>query len=134
VERTVVTLIEVIVVLVILAILAAIAIPALTGYINKANSRAVISEARTVGVALQAAASDGYANNYTAGSGSYTDPAYTGAGAPTTTFGGIVNELSGATIAGTYGAITYEGAKLKTFDYFKDGYTVEYRNGKYTVK
>jgi prepilin-type N-terminal cleavage/methylation domain-containing protein len=54
------TLIEVIVVLVILAILAAIAIPALTGYIDKANQRAAISQAAVVRTALQAIASDSY--------------------------------------------------------------------------
>jgi prepilin-type N-terminal cleavage/methylation domain-containing protein len=47
------TLVEVIVVLVILAILAAIGIPALTGYISDANDRALLSEARTVAMALQ---------------------------------------------------------------------------------
>lgn len=47
------TLVEVIVVLVILAILAAISIPALTGYIDQANERAAISEAKTIHTALQ---------------------------------------------------------------------------------
>lgn len=47
------TLVEVIVVLVILAILAAIAIPALTGYIDDANDRALISEGRNIEIALQ---------------------------------------------------------------------------------
>jgi prepilin-type N-terminal cleavage/methylation domain-containing protein len=41
------TLVEVIVVLVILAILAAIAIPALTGYIDKAQDKQYIAEHRT---------------------------------------------------------------------------------------
>jgi prepilin-type N-terminal cleavage/methylation domain-containing protein len=47
------TLVEVIVVLVILAILAAIAIPALTGYIDKANTTSFKSLARTQKMALQ---------------------------------------------------------------------------------
>jgi prepilin-type N-terminal cleavage/methylation domain-containing protein len=47
------TLVEVIVVLVILAILAAIAIPALTGYIRDAQSKALLSQTRTVEVAVQ---------------------------------------------------------------------------------
>lgn len=42
------TLVELIVVLVILAILAALLIPALTGYIDKANKEKVIVEARMV--------------------------------------------------------------------------------------
>ena len=46
------TLVELIVVLVILAILAALLIPALTGYIDRANEEKVIAEAR---MALMAA-------------------------------------------------------------------------------
>jgi prepilin-type N-terminal cleavage/methylation domain-containing protein len=59
------TLVEVIVVLVILAILAAIAIPALTGYIDKANNRALISDARSVRVALQTLVSEEYGEGRT---------------------------------------------------------------------
>jgi prepilin-type N-terminal cleavage/methylation domain-containing protein len=55
------TLVEVIVVLVILAILAAIAIPALTGYIQKAKDRALISEGREIHVALQTMMTEQYA-------------------------------------------------------------------------
>jgi type IV pilus assembly protein PilA len=57
------TLVEVIVVLVILAILAAIAIPALTGYIDKANEKAVISQTRTAVIAVQTLVSEGYGSN-----------------------------------------------------------------------
>jgi type IV pilus assembly protein PilA len=51
------TLVEVIVVLVILAILAAIAIPALTGYIQKANDQALKADGRTLYGGAQAIAS-----------------------------------------------------------------------------
>ncbi|MEG1523947.1 MAG: prepilin-type N-terminal cleavage/methylation domain-containing protein [Clostridia bacterium] len=54
------TLVEVIVVLVILAILAAIMIPAMTGWIDKANQKAVLVEARTALLACQTAASEIY--------------------------------------------------------------------------
>lgn len=47
------TLVELIVVLVILAILAALLVPALTGYIDKANKEKVISETRMVVMAAQ---------------------------------------------------------------------------------
>jgi prepilin-type N-terminal cleavage/methylation domain-containing protein len=47
------TLVEVIVVLVILAILAAIAIPALTGYIDKAEEKKYIAQARNTSVAIR---------------------------------------------------------------------------------
>ena len=54
------TLVELIVVLVILAILAALLIPALTGYIDKANEKKVVSETRMLVMAAQTAASDEY--------------------------------------------------------------------------
>jgi prepilin-type N-terminal cleavage/methylation domain-containing protein len=47
------TLVEVIVVLVVLAILATIAIPALTGYIDKANQRKLSTEDRDARMAMQ---------------------------------------------------------------------------------
>jgi prepilin-type N-terminal cleavage/methylation domain-containing protein len=55
------TLVEVIVVLVILAILAAIAIPALTGYIDKAQEKQYISTARNYMMACRATLSEAYA-------------------------------------------------------------------------
>lgn len=57
------TLVEIIVVLVIIAILAAIAIPAMTGWIDKANDRANYAEARTVLLAAQTLASEQYATS-----------------------------------------------------------------------
>jgi prepilin-type N-terminal cleavage/methylation domain-containing protein len=56
------TLVEVIVVLVILAILAAIAIPALTGYIDKAQDKQYIAMARNYSVALHTVVDEAYAN------------------------------------------------------------------------
>lgn len=54
------TLVEIIVVLVILAILAAAMIPALTGYIDKAKERTLVSEARNAVTAAQTLASEAY--------------------------------------------------------------------------
>lgn len=54
------TLVELIVVLVILAILIALLIPALTGYIDKANKRKVETEARNALMACQTLASEAY--------------------------------------------------------------------------
>lgn len=56
------TLVELIVVLVILGILAALLIPALTGYLNKANERKLITECRYAVLAGQTTASQMYAN------------------------------------------------------------------------
>lgn len=55
------TLVEVIVVLVIIAILAAISIPSLTGYIDEAKDKQLISKAKNFYVAAQAVASKQYA-------------------------------------------------------------------------
>lgn len=54
------TLVELIVVLVILAILAALLIPALTGYIDKANKEKVVAETRMLVMAVQTEASTYY--------------------------------------------------------------------------
>lgn len=71
------TLVELIVVLAILAILAAMLVPALTGYIDKANEKKVIATARQYYVAAQTVVSEAYANDdklkgITLLSGSYT--------------------------------------------------------------
>lgn len=57
------TLVELIVVLVILAILAALLIPALTGYIDKAKQKSVISETRQVVMAAQTLYDEAYGKN-----------------------------------------------------------------------
>lgn len=57
------TLVELIVVLVILGILAALLIPALTGYIDNANQKKVISVARQYAMAGQTTVSDAYSRN-----------------------------------------------------------------------
>lgn len=54
------TLVELIVVLVILAILAALLVPALTGYIDKANKQKVIATTRMVVMAAQTEISEKY--------------------------------------------------------------------------
>ena len=55
------TLVELIVVLVILAILAALLIPALTGYIDKANGEKIIAETRMIVMATQTETTTTYA-------------------------------------------------------------------------
>jgi len=59
------TLVEIIVVLVIIAILAAIAIPAMTGWIDKANEKTILAEARTALLAAQTIASEDYGTSGT---------------------------------------------------------------------
>lgn len=57
------TLVELIVVLVILAILAAMLVPALTGYIDKANNEKIIATTRQVVMAAQTEVSEAYAKD-----------------------------------------------------------------------
>lgn len=57
------TLVELIVVLAILAILAAMLVPALTGYIDKANEKKAIATARQYAIAAQTVVSESYADN-----------------------------------------------------------------------
>lgn len=59
------TLVELIVVLIILAILAALLIPALTGYIKKAQEKQVIAETRQAVMAAQTLADEDYAAGIT---------------------------------------------------------------------
>jgi prepilin-type N-terminal cleavage/methylation domain len=54
------TLVEIIVVLVILAILAAILIPSMVGYIDKANKKTAVVEARSCVMAAQTICSENY--------------------------------------------------------------------------
>lgn len=122
------TLVEVIVVLVILAILAAIAIPALTGYISKAQEKAATSEARTVFVAVQTLASDQFVENPTATSIQVDKSTDT-----SNTVAKEVEKLSGQAVTFTdppkvsSGKVTY--FKIET----SGGYIATYNNGKYTV-
>lgn len=67
------TLVELIVVLVILAILIALLVPALTGYIDKANEKKVLAEAKLALNAAQTEESDSYSKLST------TDAGYKGA-------------------------------------------------------
>jgi prepilin-type N-terminal cleavage/methylation domain-containing protein len=78
------TLVEVIVVLVILAILAAIAIPALTGYIDKAEDKKYIMEARDCAVAFRTVMDEAYAEGMF---GSTSGAAFAASGAAQNLFG-----------------------------------------------
>jgi type IV pilus assembly protein PilA len=132
------TLVEVIVVLVILAILAAIAIPALTGYIDKANKRAIITEGRTIAVALQAAASDTYGSTNTDvdEDSPYDDATENIPGSDLTqTWGEAVDELTGASYdPEDITDITFAGNKLTGFTYTKGTRSVTLdAAGKYTA-
>jgi type IV pilus assembly protein PilA len=113
------TLVEVIVVLVILAVLAAIAIPALTGYIDKANDRAALSEARSVTVALQEIVSEEYGDGNGANVKGKANISWTAKitnSGDSATVQDRVNNLTGATYA-SVSAISTSGTAISQFAY-----------------
>ena len=109
------TLVEVIVVLVILAILAAVLVPTLTGYIDRANERALIAETRAAVMAAQTIASENYAKGVT------TAP---DASAVTT-----LSELA----SGSVSSISVDSGKVTALTYTKSGKSCTYSNGVYTA-
>lgn len=109
------TLVEVIVVLVILAILAAILVPTLIGYIDKANDKAVVAEARSAFMAAQTLASESYGETGTAAA-SEAD----------------IKDLSG--VKGTI-TLSFANNKIDSFVYASGGKTAtwDFTNDKWTV-
>ena len=136
------TLVELIVVLAILAILAAMLVPALTGYIDKANEKKIAAVARQYAVAAQATISDAYAVN-----DDITSISVTNAGVCTvvvtgddagkskgtkwaTSFMGLAEYNSGDTIT-----FVVDGNKLKATDsnVVSDGFTATYNGDGFDV-
>lgn len=125
------TLVEVIVVLVILAILAAIAIPALTGYISKAQEKAATSEARTVMVAVQTLASDQYVANPDANAIIPTQKA----DGSNKTVAEMVQELTGQSTVTFVTPPVISAGKVTSFTISSGGWNVTYNgaDGSYTA-
>lgn len=113
------TLVELIVVLVILAILAALMIPALTGYIDKANNQAIIAKTRSLVMAAQTLESEAYGETKTGGT--ITHP-------KTTDIGKLAEVTDGSMV------VTYENAKVKTLVYTDgNGRICTYADNEYKV-
>ncbi|MDR1422778.1 MAG: type II secretion system GspH family protein [Coriobacteriales bacterium] len=149
------TLIEVIVVLVILGIMAALIVPALTGYIEKANQRAAIAEAGTYRAALQAMGTETVASSgappvsggYLIGGSSplaTTFPGYLKIGTGNTLAdelnalvgnNGITNDWPGTSSAAIISSVRYDASgQLIEFLYTKGDYAVNYTvAGGYTI-
>ena len=102
------TLVEVIVVLVILAILAAIMVPAMTGWIDKATEKRLITACRTCVLAAQTLAVDAYAADDSVAS---VDEA-------------AVKDLAG--VPGDPGGIAFDEAVVTQLTYTEDGESVTY--------
>ena len=117
------TLVELIVVLVILAILAALLIPALTGYIDKANKEKIVSECRMVVMAAQTEASELYGkmdgDKLAFGSDTNTAADYDDA----------VKDLSET--KGKFKIVLYDDGTVHTVQYWNSGWTITYTDGTY---
>ena len=100
------TLVELIVVLVILAILAALLVPALTGYIDKANNQAIIAKTRSLVMAAQTLESEAYgkAKTNVDGTVTYSHPKPEDVG--------TLAEVTDGSID-----VTYDTGKVKTLVY-----------------
>ncbi|MEG0156691.1 MAG: prepilin-type N-terminal cleavage/methylation domain-containing protein, partial [Anaerovoracaceae bacterium] len=111
------TLVEVIVVLVILAILAAILVPTMIGYINKAEKKSVIVEARAVLLASQTVVSENYKTTATGTAGAVNETLVKEIEGLAEVTTGSVKNLKVDT-NGAVDSFTYEGTKYKV-DYTK---------------
>lgn len=102
--------------MVIIAILAAIAIPAMTGWIDKANDRANYAEARTALLAAQTIASEAYASA----------PVTSVPAASTSALAEVRGTIGIATVvAGKVTLLTYTGENGKVLTYTSSaGWTI----------
>lgn len=105
------TLVELIVVLVILAILAALLVPALTGYIDRANNEKVIAETRQCVMAAQTIASEEYAKGTT----SLSIGTAVQSGTTSASYSDAIKSLG--EVNGTVTAVTIENGKVKSLTY-----------------
>lgn len=119
------TLVELIVVLVILAILAAMLVPALTGYIDKANKEKVTAECRQVVMAAQTEASSLYGK---ANGGELTDEILR-----SNKYVDAVVKLSEVKGGAQFAIVLEKGGAVKSVTYTNSGWTVKYENGAYTA-
>lgn len=134
------TLVELIVVLAILAILAAMLVPALTGYIDKANEKKTVATARQYYVAAQTVVSEAYAKNEVI-SDIMLYPAYSTEsivinsrldddGNP------YIDEFKNLAEMGdecTFASITIADGKIAICDFVIDGTEVVYNHGEWMI-
>lgn len=125
------TLVELIVVLVILAILAALLIPALTGYIDKANEKKIVAETRLVVMAAQTLTSEAYGAGITSGYvySHGSDVIATDKSITNGEIGQLAEFKPGAALT-----LSWDGATVSGATYNDGTYTCTYSNGVYTTK
>ena len=117
------TLVELIVVLVILAILAALLIPALTGYIDKANAEKVVAETRMVVMAIQTESSSTYAKGVLSDTNK-----------PSTDNIKALAEVKGLDSTSSYKAEVSTTGTVLAVQYNNGSFVCVYNDGAYTVK
>lgn len=121
------TLVELIVVLVILAILAAVLVPTMTKWIDKANEKQVVIDARTAYLAAQTVVSEQY------GLGNTIEELNFANDTDSDDANGEAAEL--ADISGDYSAsFTVTSNKVETGSFTKGGFTAILANGTWTVE
>ena len=135
------TLVELIVVLVILAILAALLVPALTGYIDKANKEKVVAETRMIVMAVQTEASTYYGTEGSTGAiaaGTIANKAGTANSPEKTRYDEIVKlaEVKGLTGTASFQAEVGTNGAVKSVSYCNGTYTCVYTasSSTYTVE
>ncbi|NCB92659.1 MAG: type II secretion system protein [Clostridia bacterium] len=115
------TLVELIVVLVILAILAAMLVPALTGYIDKAREKKIISNGRLSLVAAQTLASERYGSSQPEEELTMADV-------------DAFSEAPGNVTAMTIDDGAVQSTEENPFEYTEDGMTAVYKAGVWSIK
>jgi prepilin-type N-terminal cleavage/methylation domain-containing protein len=140
------TLVELIVVVVILAILAAVAAPAMLGYVEKTRQDTVLTEAATIRTALQTVVTDAEAKGVSEDSLKedssleriVNSGALTAGSSFNITHG--VNQLIGANYApggsgadGEISDLELDSGTVTEFTFVKNGVTVTYSGGAFTV-
>lgn len=121
------TLVELIVVLVILAILAAVLVPTMTKWIDKANEKQVVIDARTAYLAAQTVVSEQY------GLGNTIEELNFANDTDSDDVNGEAAEL--ADISGDYSAsFTVTSNKVEAGSFTKGGFTAILANGTWTVE
>lgn len=127
------TLVELIVVFVILAILAALLVPALTGYIDKANNQKIIAETRQTVMAAQTCISEAYGKNTQAGKLSEATSSSNAAGAGVLKVGSVdvklsdIADLAEVEPKNIVSITIDESAKITLLEYTKGGKTCKYQ-------
>lgn len=117
------TLVEVIIVLVIIAILAAVLIPSLAGYIDKANQKVAVANARNFTMAAQTIGSEMYGGGKIATMDATAQTKF------------ITDALELAELDKSYlVAVTMTSkGKITKVNFLNGGFLVTYENGKFLV-